>query len=294
MTTVAVSYPIYLSQVQQGVSPLNFNESTTGGKRSVVITNNTAWSSGQWKYFTIKTSKPFDFYCSTNASIALEILDEQGNPQITTRFTNTVSTKVTTLQSYFTYNIGLFASGALTAASTLLTITGQVLPTVSQFFSNGIVNQVPPSTTGVAVAYDTFGQPTYTFTNYPLINGQQLVLALATFANQSGTLTITSSDSTVFNSYTDPFNVGSSIYVAVMAMKSTSFTGTITVGITGVGVGSTVDLDLIGDPPNLSLVPTNLLAAAPMDAPLAVENLQAVPILPLLESAPTLKRARIE
>lgn len=256
MTSILSSFPIYVSQPFSSATTLQLNDTVTNGKRALSLSNTLAWGAAVSKPFTLKTSKPFNLWVNVNAATTfLEIRDEQGNAVIPTRVNPLTQTFICTLMPYFTYNFSIVTSGAVAVNTPLLLITGQVTPNISAYFTNGFENQIPSTETRITTTTDSFGQLTYNFNNYPVSSGQKIVLALATFANQSGSISVTSSNTAIFNSFVDPFNPGSSIYIAVKGVSNSIFTGTVTITIPGVGTTSSIDLDVIGDPPYLGLVP---------------------------------------
>lgn len=258
MTSISSSFPIYISQILGSTTLLSIVDGVTIGKRSLSLQNTAAWGAAVFKPFTLKASKPFNLFLSVNAATTfVEIRDEQGNAVIPVRVNPLTQAFVITLLPYFTYNFAIITSGAIPIGTNLVTITGQITPNVQSYFSNGFENQIPSTETRITSSTDAFGQLTYTFSNFPVTTNQKIVLALATFANQSGNITVTSSNTSVFNTFSDPFNPGSSIYIAVKGLSNTLFSGTVTISIPGVGTTSNVDLDVIGDPPYLGLIPYN-------------------------------------
>lgn len=282
MTTVTTSFPITISQTLNGSSAFNVNESLINAKRAVSFATQTAWTvTNQFRSFTISSAKSLQLYASVNlSSTSFEIKDIRGNPVTSVRQSPLTSTLIFTMNPNDTYIVTVFSTVTVLINTILLNLSGFVTPTVASFFEAGFENQIPSSLTSVTNAIDSFGQVTYTFTNFPCIANTPLNLTIAKFALQSGTVLVTSSNSNVFTSFADPFNVYSSLYIIVRPNITTNFTGTITISINGVGLSSQVDLDSIGIANSFK----NLLAASLPQPP---------QILPANERK-TCKRVRFE
>ena len=176
------------------------------------------------------------------ATTYITIYDGEGNPLIPAAL-NAITTPASLylLQDDSTYNLEVYNTVSSTAAQLLVTLSGTLAPAISNFFSQGIVptNELPAA---IPVTFSAFGAMTLTFTNYPVTNGSTIFAAIAEIANNSGTLTVTSSDATVYTSYSQAFSVNNSIAIVLYANKSTSFTGTVVISVTGLGVSAAINL----------------------------------------------------
>ena len=176
------------------------------------------------------------------ATTYITIYDGEGNPLIPAAL-NAITTPASLylLQDDSTYNLEVYNTVSSTAAQLLVTLSGTLAPAISNFFTQGITptNELPAA---IPVTFSAFGAMTLTFTNYPITNGSTLFAAIAEIANNSGTLTVTSSDATVYTSYSQAFSVNNSIAVVLYANKSTNFTGTVVISVTGLGVSAAINL----------------------------------------------------
>lgn len=107
--------------------------------------------------------------------------------------------------------------------------------TASNWFTNGI-ESVIISSPSLSVSTNNFGQVTFTFVNYNLTQGAFLPLAVAQNALQSGQISVTSSDQTVYANVAFDFVAGEFLGLTLVPLKTTSFTGTIVYNVVGAGV----------------------------------------------------------
>ena len=177
------------------------------------------------------------------ATTFVSIYDGDGNPLIPASLNGiTTPTSLYLLQDDSTYDLEIYNTVSSAASLVLLTLSGTLAPSISNFFSQGITptNELPAS---IPATFNSFGAMTLTFTNYPVFNGSTIFAAIAEIANNSGTLTVTSSDATVYTSYSQAFSVNNSIAIVLYANKSTNFTGTVVISVTGLGISAPINLD---------------------------------------------------
>jgi hypothetical protein len=132
---------------------------------------------------------------------------------------------------------------SVAAGTVLFQLNLQITPIVTDFFNGGFIT-VQPFISGITAVYDAFGQITFNFTNVQLQQGQQtgLYLGYSGISVQSGTISITSSDNSVFRTITgDTFPVGVSLRFQFEALRTTTFTGTITITVNTVGALANVN-----------------------------------------------------
>lgn len=249
MTAVVTSFPFNISQTSAGQTSFLFQDVIIGTKRSMSLANANTWAANQFRSISFSSVKAMNLFVSVNAATtSYEIKDIRGNPITTTRQSPIVSTVAASLVPNAVYIMTIFSSIAVAAANTVLVnLTGFTTPTVFSFFENGFENQVPSSVTNIVPTTDINGQITYNFSNYPCVAGQQLLLCIAKFASQNGTVSVISSNPNMFLSFSDPFNVNSSLYLMVKPLMTSNFTGTLAITISGVGISNQVDIDVSGD-----------------------------------------------
>jgi hypothetical protein len=85
-------------------------------------------------------------------------------------------------------------------------------------------------------SFNQFGALTFTVSNYRTREDETIKLAVCKNAIASGTLTVTSSNTSFFNSYNQSFVIDNSILVSIKSKITGIFTGTIVISITGLGV----------------------------------------------------------
>jgi hypothetical protein len=210
-----------------------------------------AYVIGRYASIAYTATTTMDLWASVAAGGFLEVRNIKGVPLMTEAFDSIADAFLQKIIEGETYVLTFYSSAAIVANATLFNLLGRTTLAVSSFFANGFENALSPMPTTITTSTDVFGQVTYSFTNHPLAAGQRLNLALASFALQSGTLNVTSSNLTVFPSYSDPFSFVSSVAVFVRSNLTTLFTGTITISISGVGVLSLVSLESLQVPPDI-------------------------------------------
>jgi hypothetical protein len=176
------------------------------------------------------------------ATTFVSIYDGEGNPLIPASLNGiTTPASLYLLQNDSVYNLEIYNTASSAAALALLTLSGTLAPSINNFFSQGITptNELPSS---IPATFNSYGAMTLTFTNYPVSNGSTIFAAIAEIANNSGTLTVTSSDASVYTSYSQAFSVNNSIAIVLYANKSTSFTGTVVISVTGLGISAPINL----------------------------------------------------
>lgn len=176
----------------------------------------------------------------------LSLLDSNGNVIVST-FNSIALANVATVTMGNQYYVNVStAAVTVAAATTFFSLQMQTTFSVSNYFRDGF-KTVQPYIPGITSSYDSFGQLTWTFTNVSLTAGQTagLTLGFSGIAIQGGTLSQTSSDTTVFPTVTsDNFLANTAFQFSFQALKTTVFTGTITVTVAN--VGTSVNLNTLG------------------------------------------------
>lgn len=239
--TLLKQYPInfYPSDLIGGLSAVQI----TG--RNVNIITNSAYATNQYVGIEFTVAQPFTLYYFNNAATTfVELYDINGNPLITNSLNNTTTgVALYTLTSGKTYYLNFYSTVAIAASTVICTLQGYLAPITTTFFNTGLgIPAEFPSSLPITYSFNSFGAITYTFASCPLVLGGQLFICIADIAISSGTLTVTSSDLTVFTTYNQSFVAGNSIAVVLQANKTTSFTGTIIVSISGLGVLSQINV----------------------------------------------------
>jgi hypothetical protein len=123
----------------------------------------------------------------------------------------------------------------------LANLQAQQIVRVSSFFTNGF--ELNPSISPlIDYTYGVDGEVTFTFTNFPLTIGQEIYLGNFEVAIRDGTATVLSSDTAVFNSYTQSFTLDQSLAFVMLSKVAGTFTGTVTISCILVGTTETVPL----------------------------------------------------
>lgn len=169
------------------------------------------------------------------ATTTLIMYDSNGN-LLATRNNLTIG-EIAPVQANETYYLGISASIVTAVDTTWATLQLYETPTVSESFEGGFfTNQ--PFINGITASTNVNGVLTYTFNAVPLTAGQTtgLNLGYTGIALKTGTITMTSSDTTVFPSVSDGFVPNVVFQFQFQALKTTVFTGTIVVSVAGAGV----------------------------------------------------------
>ena len=130
---------------------------------------------------------------------------------------------------------------ALPINENILMLQGYQFFSVSSFFPTGI-QTITPLPDGVTVSYDSYGQPTYSFTNFITFPGQEIDLAFLNNASSAGQLNV-NFPATITNasSYQQSFNANNSIYVPIVFSSNSILNGALQITITNVGTIGQVD-----------------------------------------------------
>lgn len=221
------------------VNDCNFN---VGGKKAIsfLIAEN-AWPLNMNKYFKIVPKQSFDLWANTNPNIFIDVLDEQGNSILETKFNSTSHQKLLTMDAFTVYMVGISNTLEIPVGTNVFNFSAQKASFVSDYFSEGLINQVV-NVPGISIVKDNYGSLTYNFTNFDLIENQELALASSMFAKKPGVLTVSSSDESVFANFSQNFLQNSSELIVCKSKTSTSFTGNVTLTIYGVGIAISYDL----------------------------------------------------
>jgi hypothetical protein len=210
---------------------------------SIVVSNGVDSSvAGQNLVYLLRPKRSGTLAGLVASGIYLNIYDASGNVLVN-NFTNTTRTAITTVTFGTTYYVVMHCTSPVLAGLVLFQLNLQITPIVTDFFNGGFIT-VQPFIQGITAVYDAFGQITFNFNNVQLQQGQQtgLYLGYSGISVQSGTISITSSDNSVFRTITgDNFPVGVSLRFQFEALRSTTFTGTITITVNTVGTLANVN-----------------------------------------------------
>jgi hypothetical protein len=133
-----------------------------------------------------------------------------------------------------TYGWAFTATVAPTLNGLLFALQARQLSSISQWFPLGFTNLIQlGSTVSRVVAAD--GTVTYTFTNYPVVAGQNVALAQAGPSVQSGTITLTSTVP-AFANQSEAFTSPSGIITYLNPSSTGNVSGTVVLTVTGSGV----------------------------------------------------------
>ena len=170
------------------------------------------------------------------------LYDGDGNPLIPNAITSSAGyTPFYAFQNDSVYTIEIYNTVVVAPQTAMVSLTGTKEPNSLDYFSQGILRSDELSS-AVVSSYNAFGALTLTFTAFPLSLAQTILASIAEIGISAGTLTVTSSDATVFVSYTQAFTVNNSIAVVLLSQKTTTFTGTVIVSITGLGVSAPINI----------------------------------------------------
>ena len=133
-----------------------------------------------------------------------------------------------------TYLFTLSSTG-VGANEILLELQANMTPIVTDFIPSGWENQLVIDNLTTFLALDAYGNPTYTFVNYPVVASQQINLTDSNEAVQSANVTVTSSDTTFFGNQSLTFDPPSGIQVYILPLKTGTFSGTQVINISGTG-----------------------------------------------------------
>lgn len=225
-------------------------------------------------HYAFKTLESFDLYMGVVAAS-----DLIGLYTSTGTLIKTVAGGITfgaTLVPGTEYLLKFFKGSAGTAApkTLLFQLEAFIKINVDDYFTEGYVPVALPL---VSTEVDPLsGAVTYTFTDFPVSSSLQLTIGTAEIAKQTGTLTVASSDPTIFPSYTQDFVLYNSILVVLDGLQDTTFTGTVIVSV--LGAGGVVQTELF--PVFRAFEPSQVLRAAEPQL-----QLRAAPVVKMIGSA---------
>lgn len=199
----------------------------------------------QTKGHIIKIKTPIKANLIFNTALTnfeLYIYNYNGTKAIDNPITNatylpsTDYTILTNMQSDQEYIFTLVPTAAVPNNTYLFSLGFELIPTIEDYFENGYeINPNLPSS--IIAVQQQNGSLLFQFINVIVAIGDNILLAALNNAKQAGTIQITSSDSTTFPSITQSFNPMNSVFIVANALRNTTFTGTILVNLTNVGVG---------------------------------------------------------
>lgn len=148
------------------------------------------------------------------------------------------------MEAYVEYTFLVSRSTAFSANEIAFTLTGSFIPTIASYFDSFTLypTLISPN---VAVSSDSYGQPTFQFTNFQLPSGgQPLVLGTLNYCKQAGTVNMSSSDNGIYlRAASDPVTPNASITCQMPVNKpGEKFTGYVFIKIPGLGVNTPIDL----------------------------------------------------
>jgi hypothetical protein len=221
---------------------------TSTDPRNINIIANADLTPSQIVPLNIGALTNMDLYItSPTTGISLELYDEFGNVLTPVAFTPTSTASFFyRLLAGTIYNLAMIFSAEQPSTTTLMTLTSQIIPATSDYFSNGITNTLTSG--NVTFTTDAYGTATWTFNNYPVVastpgvTSTYLKVGEASVAISSGALNIKSSNTSVFVGYTQGFYPRNSCVFDIQVLVTTTFTGTITIGVVGAGVSTSSNL----------------------------------------------------
>lgn len=134
-----------------------------------------------------------------------------------------------------------FNATVIAPSTAFLRLASLYTPRLHDFFEDEIEISDSLPTTIVPTVNSSNQNITYKFNNHQTTQGLGNILAYAYNAKTNGTFTIVSSDNSVFPSYTQPFQPYSNIIYNAIPQKNTIFNGTITIGVIGVGIETSIE-----------------------------------------------------
>lgn len=182
-----------------------------------------------------------------NASTSyVDIYDQSGN-LIVSKDNSTIEEYINVVANERYYLALHRTDNVLGGNQPWLTLQMFETPSVSDSFEGGFVTN-QPFIAGITSATDTNGVLTYTFNSVPLTLGQTtgLTLGYTGLALKNGTITMTSSDPTVFPDISDGFVPNVVFQFQFQSLKTTVFTGTIVISVDGAGVLGPVSTMAVG------------------------------------------------
>ena len=125
------------------------------------------------------------------------------------------------------------SGGTANAKTIMFQIEAYINSNVSDYFTEGYVPVALPLVT--TVVDPNSGAVTYTFTDFPVSSSLQLNIGTAEIATQPGNLIVSSSNNSIFPSYSQTFVAYNSILVVLDGLQDTTFTGTVVVTVGSAG-----------------------------------------------------------
>lgn len=244
MVLIALSYPQPAGDYQ---TP--FNYINTANSKYFIVYQFTAIPGGAllpyYNNYTMVSNDSFDLYINSNlnlpSTLSLSILDQYANtlvPFFTPSTTEVYALSVTKGVKYMI----LFKSTTSGASSGgyFVNFQAKQLPTVKKFIPAGYTISTLPN---CVTTFDQYLNPTFTFTNFQIIAGNNYNFTYGYEPIANGSFTATFSNTTLFTSpETINFNAGVSFVYAGQALVSGTFSFTLTINTANVGTNTYVDL----------------------------------------------------
>lgn len=224
-----------LLMVDNSVSGLfNFRPDSTTGQ--VIFNNSSARNAGWIEVVGIVPQVSGTLYGFLNAATSnVDIYDTNGD--LIAQRNNTTNQPFAPVIANERYYLAISSTVTVAINTSWLTVQMYETPTVTESFEGGFVTN-QPFINGITSSTDANGVLTYTFNAVALTLGQTtgLNLGFTGLALKTGTITMTSSDSTVFPNVSDGFVPNVVFQFQFQSLKTTVFTGTIVVSVTGAGI----------------------------------------------------------
>lgn len=215
---------------------INWKDVTSAGVDSANILVGTAALTANANYYVgFECDTSLALYNTNNlATTECQLYDSVGNA-LTSAVNNTASAFLYNIVAGTSYLLRVKSSVASAASLSLITLSGKITPTVFYYFADGFEPSSPlPS--GITVVENGLGELTYTFTNYAITAGESFIIGATGIASNVGTLTITSSNPAQIPSVSQPTVVNGSYVFQLLPSVTASFTGTVVISCSGVGV----------------------------------------------------------
>jgi hypothetical protein len=261
---------------------LNPRVNTTEPRTFSLLTANAATFSIGEVVLPFIPSDSVTLVATTVAGVTVQLRDFKGN-LLSTVLPATTSGILGSVISGTKYTLVLNNSVSAVVNAVLATIGATATPRLTDFFAQGlqIVNPLP---NGITVAYDSDALPTFTFTNYPIIENSNITLGQAVEALQAGTFVFTSSSPSQIISFTQNFSALGGYLLTALTNSSGPFSGTYSIEIAGVGNSSPVSLVPLGNITPWSQGNTIQMVGATVN-PTSMYKLPKLPSLCIMDSS---------
>lgn len=185
------------------------------------------------------------------------------------------------------YYLQMRTVAAIAINTLVFALRSLTTPIVSDYFMNGFQTS-EPFIQGITSTTDDFGSITYQFTNVQLTQGTQngLFLGYSGICLKTANVTYTSSNTAVFANVSDTISPNIAIHIQLNPLITTTFTGTVVISVTGVGIQATSTTLAT---PNIS---SQLLSSTRMLRQNGVPPIESMMIMKAIDNEPLNKQKR--